>query len=163
MDTKRGIGRIIFGIILGLTGVGLMIYGNSISDDYKRQFKSYASSGHKDNTGEILNYFGIALIVIGVIIVIIGIIAYAGNNKTPLSGIVGKFVSENGVYQACFYSNGKCVWQQKNDSFMGKYRMTGANKWRISFNDETDAFGVSLDDDVLHVIGRAVDTYLYRA
>ena len=89
MYQKKGIGFIVWGIILGIAGGACILIGNIVDNNLERQWNSFWSSGREDPTGKILLYIGIIVLVLGAILLIVGIVQYA-TSMSKMSNFSGQ-------------------------------------------------------------------------
>ncbi len=64
---------IVVGILLTIAGIGMAFYGNKINNDIGSQLYAVLSDGTV-NPGNVWIYFGVATILIGVILIICGVV-----------------------------------------------------------------------------------------
>ncbi|MBR1731768.1 MAG: hypothetical protein IJ725_04995 [Ruminococcus sp.] len=70
----------VIGFLAGVFGVYWSLEGDSLIKDNARQFISILSTGEKDNSGYIKLYFGLALLVAGIVLMLVNFGIYWNAN-----------------------------------------------------------------------------------
>ena len=70
----------IIGVLVGVFGVFFALEGDRDIADYGKQFISYLSTGEQDYSGYIKLYFGLAFLVIGIVLIVVNFGIYWNAN-----------------------------------------------------------------------------------